>query len=154
MSNLASFCLFSFFSHDKCYKWKSIDGVLGTRTRGDRMVGADESIELYVNESLKRSKMLIKPRSRVVKAYETFHLFFVISKFEHTQSPQKTTSGRRTKVKKCWCQAGLDDLTDLKPLLLCPAHSSRGKLRLAHDDCCGWLLQKNWKVINHEKGLN
>ena len=75
--------------------------MLGTRTRGDRMVGADESIELYVNESLKRSKMLIKPRSRVVKAYETFHLFFVISKFEHTQSPQKTTSGRRTKVKKC-----------------------------------------------------
>ena len=50
--NSASFCLFSFFSHDK-YRanftiiYKSIDGVLGTRTRGGRMVGADEFTELW-----------------------------------------------------------------------------------------------------------
>ena len=44
--NPASFCLFSFFSHDKfstnlTINDKSVDGVLGTRTRGGRMVGAD-----------------------------------------------------------------------------------------------------------------
>ena len=50
--NLASlFCLFSFFSHDKysinfTIKDKSVDGVLGTRTRVGRMVGADKSTEL------------------------------------------------------------------------------------------------------------
>ena len=51
----ASFCLFSFFSHsnsnDKYTIWtikieKSVDGVLGTRTRGGMMEGADESTEL------------------------------------------------------------------------------------------------------------
>ena len=41
-------CLFSFFSHDKySTNDKSIDGVLGTQTRGGRMVGADESVELW-----------------------------------------------------------------------------------------------------------
>ena len=49
--NPASFGLFSFFSPDKCstntINDKSVDGVLGTRTRGGRMVGADESTELY-----------------------------------------------------------------------------------------------------------
>ena len=29
------------------YKWLSVDGVHGTRTPGDRMVGADESTELW-----------------------------------------------------------------------------------------------------------
>ena len=48
----ASFCLFSFFSHDKYCKDltlndKSIDGVLWTRTQGGRMVGADESTDLW-----------------------------------------------------------------------------------------------------------
>ena len=42
------YVLFSFFS---CYNlntnWKSIDGVLGIRTRGLRMVGADETTELW-----------------------------------------------------------------------------------------------------------
>ena len=47
----ASFCLFSFFSRDKyitnlTVNDKSIDGVLGTRTRGGMMEGADESTEL------------------------------------------------------------------------------------------------------------
>ena len=46
------FCLFSFFSRDKystnlTINYKSIDGVLGTQTRGSRMVGADESTELW-----------------------------------------------------------------------------------------------------------
>ena len=40
----------SFFSHDKystnTINEKSVDGVLGTRTRGGKMVGADESTEL------------------------------------------------------------------------------------------------------------
>ena len=44
----ASFCLFSFFS---CYNfntnWKSIDGVLGIWTPGRRIVGADETTELW-----------------------------------------------------------------------------------------------------------
>ena len=48
--NQASFCLFLFFSHGKYSKntlnVKSINGVLGTRTRGGRMVGADECTEL------------------------------------------------------------------------------------------------------------
>ena len=47
------FCLFSFFSHDKYsknltdYKDKSVDGVIGTRTRGSKMVGADKSTVSY-----------------------------------------------------------------------------------------------------------
>ena len=45
----ASFCLFSFFSNDKysthTIHEKSVDGVLGTRTRC-RMVGADESTDI------------------------------------------------------------------------------------------------------------
>ena len=48
--NPVSFCLFSFFSHDKystnTVNDKSADGVLGTRTGGGMMVGADESTEL------------------------------------------------------------------------------------------------------------
>ena len=43
----ASFCLFSLFSHYNFNNWKSIDGVLGIRTRGRRMVGADETTELW-----------------------------------------------------------------------------------------------------------
>ena len=41
----ASFCLFSFFSRYNCdTNWKSIDCVLGIRTQGRRMVGADEAM--------------------------------------------------------------------------------------------------------------
>ena len=51
--NPASFCLFSFFSQcrtNTCstnltVNYKSVDGVLGTQTRGSRMEGADESTE-------------------------------------------------------------------------------------------------------------
>ena len=44
----ASFCLFSFFSrYNFNTNWKSIDGVLGIQTRGRRMVGADETTELW-----------------------------------------------------------------------------------------------------------
>ena len=46
-----SFCLFSFFSHDKystnTINDKSVEGVLGAQTQGGRMVGADESTELW-----------------------------------------------------------------------------------------------------------
>ena len=49
--NPASFCLFLFFLHDKystnTINDKSVDGVLGTQTQGDRMVGTDESTELW-----------------------------------------------------------------------------------------------------------
>ena len=45
------FVYFLFFSNDKystnTINEKSIDGVLGTQTRGGRMVGADESTELW-----------------------------------------------------------------------------------------------------------
>ena len=49
--NPASFCLFSFFSHDKystnlAINDRSVDGVLGSRTWDSRMEGADESTEL------------------------------------------------------------------------------------------------------------
>ena len=49
---MASFCLFLFFSHDKystnlTKNEKSIDGVLGTRTRGGKMVSADKSTEIW-----------------------------------------------------------------------------------------------------------
>ena len=45
--NLASFCLYPFFSHDK-YSTKftndeSLDGVFVTRTRDGRIIGAEES---------------------------------------------------------------------------------------------------------------
>ena len=44
----ASFCLFlSFFMSIPTQMKKSLDGVLGTRTRGRRMVGADETTELW-----------------------------------------------------------------------------------------------------------
>ena len=46
-----SFCLFQLFWDDEysanIINDKSIDGVLGTRTRGGRMAGAVESTELY-----------------------------------------------------------------------------------------------------------
>ena len=44
----ASFCLFSFFliTISIIQIEKSVDGVLGIRTRGRRMVGADETTEL------------------------------------------------------------------------------------------------------------
>ena len=50
--NPASFCLFSSFSqyNDKYstkFDYKSVDGVLGIRTRDRRMVGANESTELW-----------------------------------------------------------------------------------------------------------
>ena len=53
LENTASFCLFLFFSNDKYYSRNltkndtSVDGVLGTRTWGGRMVGAGESTELW-----------------------------------------------------------------------------------------------------------
>ena len=50
----ASFCLPSFFSHDKystnTKNDKSVDGMLGTRAWGGRTVGADESTELWRQE--------------------------------------------------------------------------------------------------------
>ena len=50
--NPASFYLFLFFSHEKystilTINYNSIDGVLGTWTQGSRMVGTDESTELW-----------------------------------------------------------------------------------------------------------
>ena len=40
--------LFLFFSrYNFNTNWKSIDGVLGIRTQGRRMVGADETTELW-----------------------------------------------------------------------------------------------------------
>ena len=44
--------VFLFFTHDKyniqlTLNYKSIDGILVTRTVGSRMVGADESTELW-----------------------------------------------------------------------------------------------------------
>ena len=51
-AKLGLYLFISFFSHDKyssnlTINDKSIDGVLGTRTRGSNMVGADESTELW-----------------------------------------------------------------------------------------------------------
>ena len=45
----ASFCLFTLFSRYNFNNtnWKKLDGVLGIRTRGCRMVGADETTELW-----------------------------------------------------------------------------------------------------------
>ena len=50
----ASFCLFSSSLHDtnQIYMDKSIDGMLGTRTRGGRMEGIDESTELWRHPTL------------------------------------------------------------------------------------------------------
>ena len=58
---LASFCLFSFFSHDKystnlTTNDKSRDGVVGIQTWGGRMVGADESTELWRHPPPNRAK--------------------------------------------------------------------------------------------------
>ena len=54
--NPASFCLFSFFSYDKystnlTINDKSVIGVLGTQTRGGKMVGTDKSTELWRHPS-------------------------------------------------------------------------------------------------------
>ena len=51
-SNPSSFCSFLFFSHDKCctnltINDESLDGVLGSRTHGGRMVGTDKSPGLW-----------------------------------------------------------------------------------------------------------
>ena len=47
----ATFCLLSFSSRDKystnAINDKSVDGVLGTRTRGVRMVGANVVLQFY-----------------------------------------------------------------------------------------------------------
>ena len=46
--NPASFCLFSFFSHDTyCRNIINDKSVLGIQTQGGRMVGADESTDLW-----------------------------------------------------------------------------------------------------------
>ena len=54
--NPASFCLFRSFYITNIslidYNDKSIDGVLGTQTRGGRMVGTDESTELWRNPQI------------------------------------------------------------------------------------------------------
>ena len=51
MAQTRPFYLLSFFSHDKysanTINDKSVDGVLGIRTRGGRMVGADKSTQLW-----------------------------------------------------------------------------------------------------------
>ena len=46
---MASFCLFSLFSwyNFNNTNWKSVDGVLGIQTRGRKMVGTDETTELW-----------------------------------------------------------------------------------------------------------
>ena len=46
-SFLFIFVLFTGQIQHKYYKRKSIDGVLGTRTRGGMMVGADDCTELW-----------------------------------------------------------------------------------------------------------
>ena len=77
--NSASFCLFSFFSHDKyrtnlTIKDKSIDGVLGAQTRGGRMVGPDESTELWWHPLLCITyicKMMLIGRLIVIGAFES-----------------------------------------------------------------------------------
>ena len=54
----ASFCLFSFFSHDKystnIINEKRVDGVLGTPTQDGMRVGADESTELWWHPPTKK----------------------------------------------------------------------------------------------------
>ena len=51
----ASFCFYfrSFLVTISIQTEKSIDGVLGIRTRGRRMVGADETTELWRPQKLK-----------------------------------------------------------------------------------------------------
>ena len=71
--NPASFCLFLFFSIDKHYtntiNEKSIDGVLGTRTQGGRMVGEDKSTELW-----RHPKSRIFGLHKLKKIFKLFHL--------------------------------------------------------------------------------
>ena len=59
----ASFRLFSSFPHDtnQIHIDKSIDGVLGTRTRGGRMEGAGESTELWRHPILRICCMYYNP---------------------------------------------------------------------------------------------
>ena len=56
---------FSFFSHDKystnTINDKSIDGVLGTQAQGGRMVGTDESTELWRSYSLMYKQKVYLP---------------------------------------------------------------------------------------------
>ena len=58
--NPASYCLFSFLSRDKystnlTRNDESLDGILGTQTRGGSMVGANETTELLRHPHLMQS---------------------------------------------------------------------------------------------------
>ena len=85
--NPASFCLFSFFSHDKystnlTLSDTSIDEVLGTRTRDGRMVGSEESIELWRHPINKAAFTLRKYlsyfwRIPTIRSYKTYQPFGV-----------------------------------------------------------------------------
>ena len=70
----ALFVLFSFYSHDKYSTNKSIDGVLGTQTRGGRMVGADDSTELWQHPFLAHAKVYNKGELHHVYAYRLIEL--------------------------------------------------------------------------------
>ena len=103
--NLASFCLFSFFSHGKystnlTINDRSIDGVLGTQTWGGRIVGADESPELWRQPKKQRNlpnkqkqniflcdkkvselKMLVLFKTSIRKEYELQNIFLSSRQF-------------------------------------------------------------------------
>ena len=78
----ASFCLFlNFLITISIQIEKSIDGVLGIRTLGRRMVGADETTELWrltTNHSLTRqvsTKKLIKSSNITLNLYEKLLMY-------------------------------------------------------------------------------
>ena len=111
-TNSASFCLFSFFSHDKCstyltIKYKNRDGVLGTRNQGWRMVGADESTKLWRHPTGKEVtffSFFTKFWPNLVQNY-VFYFQFSVSqvkdKFDRLYSIKSNESNRIMKQHRC-----------------------------------------------------
>ena len=83
--NTATFCLFSFLSHDKystnlILNDESIDGVLGIWTLGGRMVSMEESTELWICQFYDETKSH-KNKNKVspVSNFETIFQWFRVS---------------------------------------------------------------------------
>ena len=74
--NPASFCLFSFFSHDK-YSTNTINGKSGIWTRDGSMVGADESTLLLNTDVDDASKIPI--RINTTKEHTGVYLYSILT---------------------------------------------------------------------------
>ena len=143
--NPASFCLFLIFSQDNystnlTINDKSIDGVFGTQTWDGRMVGAEESAELWRHQcflyenwiwfiwSLKRIRVLRPlaghepPASKFRKLFGCLlpHLLLshssILAKFVCQRIAKNTKHGTQKLLSKPWDRASVIKLISLHKL--------------------------------------